>query len=328
MRALLLASSAALTLIAAPTLTHAACNITDEKMEQELSQVKGISSGDFGNVRRDVRTLRSAATVLQRYGKDEACQQVVATMADLLRDPKASMEMRNKSASTTSSTTGQPADTAQAPEAPKTDAGTTASTNPAATSGQPATTSEQSTTTAEAPAPAQPPKTDAETTASTDPAATPNQPATTTEAPSDPQTTASTDPAPTTEPTQSMTMEQRRTNAVPFMERKTVMSAAELIGTDVYGTDNNSIGEIEDVIVSPENEPSYALVSYGGFLGIGEDQAAVPVSVLRVSADNYIFIPMTAEQLKGAPKLKRGTADWWTNDSFRSQNDQYYTSMK
>ena len=82
------------------------------------------------------------------------------------------------------------------------------------------------------------------------------------------------------------------------------------------------------MIVSPDNKPSYALVSYGGFLGLGEEQAAVPVAALRVSPDKYVFLPMTADQLKAAPKLERGTADWWTNDNFRAQNDQYYAQLK
>lgn len=98
MRKFLLVPATSL-LLAAPSVSYAACTITDEKTEQELSKVEGISSGDFGSVRRDVRALRSAATILQRYGKDEACQQVVATMSDLLRNPKASLEMRTKSIS-------------------------------------------------------------------------------------------------------------------------------------------------------------------------------------------------------------------------------------
>jgi hypothetical protein len=286
MRNFLLVSAASL-FLAAPSLSYAACTISDEKIEQELSKVEGIASGDFGNVRRDVRTLRNAATVLQRYGKDEACQQVVATMSDLLRNPKASLEMRNKSM--TSATRGQVDQ--QQPSA-----------------------SNQASTTAQQPAPA-----DNQTTATAEqPAASATE--------SDPQTTASTTPATSTDAA-PMTMEERRTSSVPFLERKNPMSAAELIGADVYGTDNDSIGEIEDVIVSPDNKPSYALVSYGGFLGLGEEQAAVPVAALRVSPDRYVFLPMTADQLKAAPKLQRGTADWWTNENFRAQNDQYYAQL-
>jgi hypothetical protein len=104
---------------------------------------------------------------------------------------------------------------------------------------------------------------------------------------------------------QMLTMEERRKAAVPFTERKMAMSSAELIGSDVYGKDNSSIGEIDDIIVSSDDTPAYALISYGGFLGLGEDQAAVPVSELRVSEDNYFFVDFTAEQLQAAPKLAR-----------------------
>jgi hypothetical protein len=295
MRNFLLISATSL-LLAAPSLSYAACTISDEKTEQELSKVQGISSGDFGDVRRDVRALRNAATVLQRYGKDEACQQVVSTMSDLLRNPQASLDMRNKSMTSrqqSAATRGQVGSDAEQ--------SASASNQTSATEQQPAATNNQS--------------------ASTEQSAVP-----TTETKSDPQTTGSTTP-PASNDAAPMTMEQRRTSSVPFMERKNPMSAADLIGADVYGTDNDSIGEIEDVIVSPDNKPSYALVSYGGFLGLGENQAAIPVAALRVSPDKYVFIPMTADQLKAAPKLERNTADWWTNENFRAQNDQYYANL-
>jgi PRC-barrel domain len=124
-----------------------------------------------------------------------------------------------------------------------------------------------------------------------------------------------------------LTMEQRREGAVAFTDRKSAMSSAELIGSDVYGADNDSIGEIDDVVVSSDNRPAYVLISYGGFLGLGEEQAAVPVSAIKVSEDNYYFVNLNAEQLKAAPKLKRGTSDWWTNASWREENDAYYKKI-
>ena len=323
MRNFLLISATSL-FLAAPSLSYAACTITDEKTEQELSKVQGISSGDFGDVRRDVRALRSAATILQRYGKDEACQQVVATMSDLLRNPKASLEMRNKSMTSVQSGASQD----QSTQAPASSTEQLASTDgPAAsTTQEQAPADSQTSTTAQQPA-----ATNNQATAPEQPATTNNQ---STEQPAvpapetktDPQTTGSTTPATSTD-AGPMTMDQRRTTSVPFMEQKNPMSSADLIGTDVYGTENDSIGEIEDVIVSPDHKPSYALISYGGFLGLGENQAAVPVAALRISPDKYVFLPMTADQLKAAPQLQRGTADWWTNENFRAQNDEYYAKL-
>ena len=52
-------------------------------------------------------------------------------------------------------------------------------------------------------------------------------------------------------------------------------SADELIGKNVYGRDNNKIGEIEDVILDANGKAKQLVISSGGFLGIGEKQVAV-----------------------------------------------------
>jgi sporulation protein YlmC with PRC-barrel domain len=260
MRTILLRSTAGLAMLLAPSAAFAACNLADANAEQQLSQIEGINSAEYGGVRRDVRELRSAAMVLQRYGKDPACEQVVSAMNEILRDPGASATLRNGAMSPT--TPAAPADGAAAPADGTTQA-------PAATGDQ----------------------------------------------------TAAVPPA------QGMTMDQRRTGAVPLAERKAALSASELIGTDVYGPDNNSLGEIDDIVVSPDNTPAYALISYGGFLGMGEEQTAVPVNSIRFSEHNYAFVNFNADQLKAAPKFQRGTSDWWGNEQWRKDNDTYYNSL-
>ena len=119
-------------------------------------------------------------------------------------------------------------------------------------------------------------------------------------------------------------MEERRKGAMAFFTNEAPMSASDLIGSDVYGPDNNSIGEIEDIIVSKGTKPSFALISYGGFLGLGESRAAVPLEKLRISEDNYVFAEMTAEQLQKAPGIPRGSRDWWTDSSWMTKNEAYY----
>jgi sporulation protein YlmC with PRC-barrel domain len=257
MRTVLLSSATGLAMLLAPSAAFAACTLGDANAEKELSQIEGINSGDYGAVRRDARELRSAALVLQRYGKDDACTQVVTAMNEMLRDPAASATMRNSATAPAA-----PADGAAAP---------------------------------------------ADSTAQA-PAATGDQ-------------TAAIPAAP------GMTMDQRRTGAVPLAERKAALSASELIGTDVYGPDNNSLGEIDDIVVSPDNTPAYALISYGGFLGMGEEQTAVPVNSIRFSEDNYAFVNFNADQLKAAPKFQRGTSDWWGNEQWRKDNETYYNSL-
>jgi hypothetical protein len=290
MRQMIIHSVAGVLMLAAPSLAFAQCTIGDPKSEEELAKVEGIRSGDYNILRRDMRTLRSAARVLDRYGKDEACEQIVVSINEMLRNPKAAVEMRQQTASKAEE--AAPAKTEEQAVVETT------------TTEQPATE-----TKAEEPVVKTETKTAEQQAAETKQAAAPQ-----------PDVTAPAQP-------QMLTMEDRRKSAVPFTERKMAMSSADLIGSDVYGIDNSSIGEIDDIVVSSDDTPAYALISYGGFLGLGEDQAAVPVSEIRVSEDNYYFVDFTSEQLQAAPKLKRGTSDWWTNASWRDENDAYYKSV-
>ncbi|MBJ6126289.1 PRC-barrel domain-containing protein [Microvirga splendida] len=59
------------------------------------------------------------------------------------------------------------------------------------------------------------------------------------------------------------------------------MMASDLIGTRVVGANNESIGDINDVIVDRNGQIMAAVVGVGGFLGIGEKDVAVPFNALE-----------------------------------------------
>ena len=52
----------------------------------------------------------------------------------------------------------------------------------------------------------------------------------------------------------------------------------QILGKDVFNDAGEKIGEINDLIVTPNRSLSYAIVGVGGFLGMGEHDVAVPVS--------------------------------------------------
>ncbi|WP_081928802.1 PRC-barrel domain-containing protein [Microvirga sp. BSC39] len=64
------------------------------------------------------------------------------------------------------------------------------------------------------------------------------------------------------------------------MESNHVM-ASDLIGTRVVGANNESIGDINDVIMDRNGQIMAAVVGVGGFLGIGEKDVAVPFNSLE-----------------------------------------------
>jgi sporulation protein YlmC with PRC-barrel domain len=85
----------------------------------------------------------------------------------------------------------------------------------------------------------------------------------------------------------------------------------ELVGARVRNPQGKDIGEIEDVLVSPDNRLTTAIISVGGFLDIGDKLVAVPYGELHVAADRAtLSLEMSAEQLAAAPKFS-----WNGNDS-------------
>ena len=94
--------------------------------------------------------------------------------------------------------------------------------------------------------------------------------------------------------------------------------ASKLIGTRVMGSNNESIGDVNDVIMDSKGQAIAAIVGVGGFLGIGEKDVAVPFAALeflseaQVAATNNANAPASAPVTTGstatAPSGTMGTA--------------------
>ncbi|HWL80696.1 MAG TPA: PRC-barrel domain-containing protein [Roseomonas sp.] len=78
--------------------------------------------------------------------------------------------------------------------------------------------------------------------------------------------------------------------------------ASKLIGTDVYGTDNKKIGEIDDLLVG-NNGDMQAVISVGGFLGIGNKLVAVPYKELQ-HGEHWMLPGADQDSLKSRPEFK------------------------
>jgi sporulation protein YlmC with PRC-barrel domain len=75
----------------------------------------------------------------------------------------------------------------------------------------------------------------------------------------------------------------------------------------VYDPSDNKIGEIMDVLVSPDGRATALIVGVGGFLGAGEKDVAVPFSAVKHTLkDKKIYLTMdtTKDALKSAPGFK------------------------
>ena len=86
-----------------------------------------------------------------------------------------------------------------------------------------------------------------------------------------------------------------------------VAPADSLIGRDVENPQGEEIGEIADLAIDLSNgRVAYAVVGYGGWLGLGEKQAAVPWQSLKGDATERRFtLNVTTDQLKSLPSFAR-----------------------
>ena len=63
----------------------------------------------------------------------------------------------------------------------------------------------------------------------------------------------------------------------------------QILGKGVYNNIGEKIGDINDLIVTPNKAVSYAIVGVGGFLGVGEHEIAVPVGRLKQREDKIVL---------------------------------------
>ena len=96
---------------------------------------------------------------------------------------------------------------------------------------------------------------------------------------------AQTNPAPATQAPMNQT---QATTAMPggsgqFMTQMqpNMMRGSKLIGVDVYGTDNQKIGDIDEVLVDRDGKIQAVVIGVGGVLGIGTKDVAFPFSELQ-----------------------------------------------
>ena len=78
----------------------------------------------------------------------------------------------------------------------------------------------------------------------------------------------------------------------------------QILGENVYNDVGDKVGEINDLIVTPNKALSYAIVGIGGFLGVGEHEIAVPVGKLKQQQGKIVLPGATKDVLKAAPKFE------------------------
>lgn len=103
----------------------------------------------------------------------------------------------------------------------------------------------------------------------------------------------------------------------------TLVSAADVTGTTVYGADDSNVGSIDRVMIDKQSgKVVYAVMSFGGILGIGGDERPVPWDTLTYDTSLGGFrTSITEAQLNDAPRSESG---WESNRDWEERTHRSY----
>ena len=105
----------------------------------------------------------------------------------------------------------------------------------------------------------------------------------------------------------------------------TLIAAEKVKGTDVYNRAGEKLGRVEDIMIDKVSARAiYAVMSFGGFLGMGEKQHPLPWATLKYDTQKGGYVVnLDKKQLEGAPNYDRDSEFKWTPDYGRKV-DSYY----
>jgi sporulation protein YlmC with PRC-barrel domain len=94
------------------------------------------------------------------------------------------------------------------------------------------------------------------------------------------------------------------TNSISSLSSTNHRLMSDIFHASVYDTQNNKIGQIDDLVLNSDGQIKTAVIGVGGFLGVGQKDVAIPYSDLKVSVSDgkdELTLDRTKDQLKAAP---------------------------
>jgi sporulation protein YlmC with PRC-barrel domain len=123
-----------------------------------------------------------------------------------------------------------------------------------------------------------------------------------------------------------MLHQEPRAGQDPYVKDNHALIASDKVeGTSVYGADGEKIGSVQRILLEKRGgKVAYAVLSFGGFLGIGDDYYPLPWEKLRYDEqlDGY-RIDLTKDQISGAPRYQDLNDETWSRNQDRTIYDYY-----
>ena len=113
-------------------------------------------------------------------------------------------------------------------------------------------------------------------------------------------------------------------------ETGSLISASKVNGTAVYNPAGENIGKIYDLMLDKvSGKVAYAIMSFGGFLGMGDDYHPLPWSELKYDTNmgGYV-VNSSTQKLKASPSYAPGTEPAWQDPKYNEEVYGYYGKEK
>ena len=102
-----------------------------------------------------------------------------------------------------------------------------------------------------------------------------------------------------------------------------LISGRTIQGTKVYSLTGDDLGHIDDVMIdTASGRTVYAVLEFGGFLGLGSDHHAIPFGKLKYDAERDGYVTdLTRDALENAPKQDE---TWRENRDWQKRSHDHY----
>ena len=116
------------------------------------------------------------------------------------------------------------------------------------------------------------------------------------------------------------------TSALEARETFELIAADKVEGTTVYNRAGEKLGTVDSIMIDKlSGEVAYAVMSFGGFLGMGKDHYPLPWSVLTYdqTMGGYV-VDLDPDLLKNAPGYEGDDKVDWADEAWNRRLHDYY----
>jgi sporulation protein YlmC with PRC-barrel domain len=126
-------------------------------------------------------------------------------------------------------------------------------------------------------------------------------------------------------PRSAVAMQNRLSSTIEDT-RMTILSSSTICGDEVVNSAGERLGDIKELMIDcASSRVSYAVLEFGGFLGMGTKLFAVPMQAVKLDAENKRFVlDMKKERLENAPGFDKETWPDFADAAFADSIHNYY----